>query len=722
MTDLRSLTDEQLEALLAAPDDEVYSEFESMGLGAAQGATFATSDELEGLVRSGAQYLENSPFLIPKGFAAPYDEGVEIARQRYKTAQAQNPISYLAGETLGTLVPSLAGAGVLAKGAPSVARSAQSYAGANPLRTAAGVGGVQGGVYGFGSGEGGYQERAEKGLYSGMAGSAGGVVGGKLFSLASEGMGQAFSPIAQLPIVKKAASIFQRKKAIRASKEFQPQPQPQPEGYLPSKAMGNVARLPKGARDLDIEQMRVEEAARQGMLNSIDPSAQNKMKAIDDIFHQDVEKVARGLANNSEDRSDDVFAGIANRVRNRYSAAKKLNTRLMEERNLLIGKAGIYKDYTKDTLGKNINELVSSPELKASISMLPTDNPIKKSVEYLNKLTGYGAKETGKFNKPIDFAMLAGWRKSLNSLSPSSAEYQIGKKFAAEYDEWLDGITKNAFINADDDMVSKIFAANKSYSAFKNKYGTDKFRGQSRAIQDIVEKTELTPMQLSNLVMGKTLNGRNDSTQTVKRMLEIVPEGAKSGMKDDIRRGLVLRALENSRNRINPEGNLSVKVLKADLLKLINSEPYRLYLKDEAFDKTVNGLIDDIGKFINAQSRKEVYSPSGPMIARFADRILAGLGIISIPAGGKLVTDTLRAGIKKGADQAAIRPAANALQKTLNEFAEQSIKESATNARIYGAAASAPSSAAFVGAVAPDIQEEDLSGYSTEELEKMLEE
>lgn len=89
---------------------------------------------------------------------------------------------------------------------------------------------------------------------------------------------------------------------------------------------------------------------------------------------------------------------------------------------------------------------------------------------------------------------------------------------------------------------------------------------------------------------------------------------------------------------------------------------------------------------------------------------------------GKLVTDALRAGIKKGADQAAIRPAANALQKTLNEFAEQSIKESATNARIYGAAASAPSSAAFVGAVAPDIQEEDLSGYSTEELEKMLEE
>lgn len=79
------------------------------------------------------------------------------------------------------MVPSLAGAGVLAKGAPSVARSAQSYAGANPLRTAAGVGGVQGGVYGFGSGEGGYQERAEKGLYSGMAGSAGGVVGGKLF-------------------------------------------------------------------------------------------------------------------------------------------------------------------------------------------------------------------------------------------------------------------------------------------------------------------------------------------------------------------------------------------------------------------------------------------------------------------------------------------------------------------------------------------------------------
>lgn len=227
--------------------------------------------------------------------------------------------------------------------------------------------------------------------------------------------------------------------------------------------------------------------------------------------------------------------------------------------------------------------------------------------------------------------------KILELAFPSSAEYQIGKKFAAEYDEWLDGITKNAFINADDDMVSKIFAANKSYSAFKNKYGTDKFRGQSRAIQDIVEKTELTPMQLSNLVMGKTLNGRNDSTQTVKRMLEIVPEGAKSGMKDDIRRGLVLRALENSRNRINPEGNLSVKVLKADLLKLINSEPYRLYLKDEAFDKTVNGLIDDIGKFINAQSRKEVYSPSGPMIARFADRILAGLGIISIPAGGSLL-------------------------------------------------------------------------------------
>lgn len=107
------------------------------------------------------------------GPGASYDAALKRERAGLKAAQDAHPIATGAGTLAGGV---MAGGGLANAGLSAGARAAQ--AGASLPRVAAGSaidGGVLGAVTGFGSGEGGFGERAADAVGGGFIGAAGGA-------------------------------------------------------------------------------------------------------------------------------------------------------------------------------------------------------------------------------------------------------------------------------------------------------------------------------------------------------------------------------------------------------------------------------------------------------------------------------------------------------------------------------------------------------------------
>ncbi len=144
-----------------------FSDAESFGRGALQGATFGFSDEIAGVATGAYDALTGGDF------TESYNETVEGIRKANKQAREANPYSYLGGEVGSAFfVPGgLARVGI--KGATAAANAglkARSLA-------AAKEGAAYGAAFGAGHAEGGLQERAAG---AGMGALTGAAVGGVL--------------------------------------------------------------------------------------------------------------------------------------------------------------------------------------------------------------------------------------------------------------------------------------------------------------------------------------------------------------------------------------------------------------------------------------------------------------------------------------------------------------------------------------------------------------
>lgn len=163
-------------------------DFSPMGagvVGAAQGLSFGTADELAGLVGGGVSALRG------QRFGEGYRNVMEQQQAALKAAREQQGGAMLGGEIAGALGTGIAGGA--------------RYVGARGLKAiaqAAGIGGLSGGAYGLGTGYGGAEER----LKSGAIGAAMGTVGGAL-SPAVVPAARALGRISKTPfsLAKKAA-------------------------------------------------------------------------------------------------------------------------------------------------------------------------------------------------------------------------------------------------------------------------------------------------------------------------------------------------------------------------------------------------------------------------------------------------------------------------------------------------------------------------------------
>ena len=102
-----------------------------------------------------------------------YEDALAQAISRQKSFEEAAPGAYLSGQVGGALLPALGTTGLAGRFATNAMRTA-------PLKTAAGLGALEGGLYGLGSGEGGAAERAKSAAEMGMYGAVGGVAGASL--------------------------------------------------------------------------------------------------------------------------------------------------------------------------------------------------------------------------------------------------------------------------------------------------------------------------------------------------------------------------------------------------------------------------------------------------------------------------------------------------------------------------------------------------------------
>lgn len=614
--------------------------------GAGQGATMGTSDELAALAQGG-------------------DYEANLAQNQAKLAQAQenHGVAYPVGEAAGAIVGALTGVGALSKLAPTAVKTVGKAFGKNTAtRTlgAADAGALSGAAYGYGTGVGENEERLENAqtgaVVGGIAGPAGAAVARPLESLAA-----------------RAARIFQKKpveQAIQGPVGLSGRPNSQIPALQDFAQMDSVARLPQGAATGNVDMMRAEEMARQGLLGS---EHQQLINQVDKQVTGDILDATQAMTKGRAD-SKEAFGGVLERMKQNYGRQKAVASSLMEKRNRAIASSKLYKDYTQGTLGNAVEELSNSPDFKVGLSY--TENqPVRERLDAFKKMvSGDGA---------LDFAEMNAWRQSLNGMKPGTQAGVLAGQMSGLYDDWLENITKDAFKQGDEDLVNKIFTANKNYRQFKEKFGTNAYKGQDSAIERILKQDELTPGQAVNLLFGKDVRGRQGTAQSVGRILSgFTNDQSRQAVKQDIRSGLILRAFENS---LKGE-EVSLPIFRNNLMNLKNSETYKLHLSDPEYDKVIDGIVKDIGKFTKANSRKDVYSPSGGAIIRGTQTVLDGLGKLTGPAG-RMVTENLRNLTSEGAKAKDRR----LVEKSVAEFAKQLDQELNKTPRLYGAVGGAVS-------------------------------
>jgi len=370
---------------------------------------------------------------------------------------------------------------------------------------------------------------------------------------------------------------------------------------------GSAASLLPGAKTQDFDLMREEALARSGVLGG---DIEKQVRQADKQFEQSVKNTVQALAGTSTGpTAQDTLSNAMKIVKRRRDTEQKVQNRLMEQRNNALAKAKLYSDYTNETLGATVRELKETPDFVVNLP--------KKGVEGIKDDLAIFDKLTSVKNGEIKAAELAAWRTGLNNYKPGDPNYSLAKPLKGVYDDWVDNQLQFALKEGDEDLAHKILNANKRYSEFKTKYGTDTRKGQARAVENLLTQEEMTPRKMVNSVFGASLKGNDNTEQFVKRLIQGSKEGAeRQKVAESFRAGLYQRAFESAFDETNEF--IKIGKLINNLIEMQKSDSYRKYLSTPEHDKVTKSLIEDLGKYQFATTNKDIVNLSGtaPMMTR----------------------------------------------------------------------------------------------------------
>jgi len=302
----------------------------------AQGLTLGTADEIEARARS-----------VTTG--RPYAEVLAEIRGQIKSYQEAYPKSSMGYEIGGAAIPTVAamvaapftGGGSTAAVAPSLARMA-------------GMGALEGGIYAFGTGEGGFAERAER-VPGGVAGGAIGAAVGGVATRAIGGGIKALSDSARRLVGRRGSSIVENE-IQRLAKQTGKTVDEIADDIINGRILAENATIRQAVRSLktsggdptrilteglEARPTKTRTAAMDDLRTYLsDAGAPSSLQA--QRRSEDVARVAEGLAYKPFDgvpAPDDVVNALKDTLRRVPSASKEVETILRAQ----TGQAPFYK-------------------------------------------------------------------------------------------------------------------------------------------------------------------------------------------------------------------------------------------------------------------------------------------------------------------------------------------------------------------------------------------
>lgn len=612
---------------------------------ALQGALFGGGDEAQALL---AAVVHSQ--ITGEPFEASYEKALEVARAKLQQESEKHPVASLAGNVVGAVGTGALGTKALSSMMPATTSKVAGYAATNPYKTASIAGGISGGAYGYGTGEGSAGERLGSAIKSGAAGAA--------ISPAVTYAGRSIEPSLKKYIPKLKEYFSAMKTPIDKIDDSADEVAESMAPITPVKQLAQkerLLRMPEGAKTKNIDLMRKEEMARQGLLGPGD-DLQKQMNVADKAIQDDARNVVRSLIGNNKDDlvSDEMLESAVRDFMEKAAKDKTKVGKLMQERNLLIDAAKLDPELTKKSLGAKMKLEISKPDFSLVYKQKTAGAPLRERMKSLADVLNNPSK--GKIN----FNSLQAWRADIGAFARNAKGSQEGVmagRLASAYDDWLDKRLTNALTTGQDDLAEKIFKANAKYVDFKKRYGTNRYTGQSPILEKILKEEELTPRQLVNTIFGKNISSKDQTGQVINRMMSSLPKNKKIEFQSKVRSGMLLRAFEDSLT--NDGERLILQKLGTQLRRLSKNDAFKSVSAPE-YNKTIESLIKDINDYVSATTRRDVVNVSGT--APFAIRFIQKTGSLT---GMNFITEPLSGAVKSGMQA----PSRRQVEKSLKDFA-----------------------------------------------------
>ena len=647
-----------LESIFAAPQAQPESQISTAVRQAAQGATFGLADEAASGLQAGYDTITKG---VPFGQA--YEANL-IANRAQDAAEVQaNPLTAVGSNVVGA-VPTLLVGGAAT---PKLVQSLTNFASRglfNAITTSAGTGAVSGALYGFGSGEGGLQNRIDSAIQAGKLGSLAGafgaaaarpvasllaraqrLVGRKVAQTAPSAAQTAPQAAAQAPV---AAGTISRAPTIKA------QTAPAPEIV-----QGNIVPLTVGQRTQDPVKQSLENMARGGAMGD---EAQRLM-AQADYTQQDAIRGAVGklVGDPNEDALIEAggllrkgFKDIKGQVSQAYDNAAVI-------RNVFVDKKPIAEAFMP-----RINDIMKKQGFDAT-------NITGESKKLFDELqTIKDPKITALNLEKMEF-----WRRKASNRAEQlrgDPEGVMMKRVVSAYDDFMGKLPTEALKGGDETALKAINEAR----SLRRQQGV--LFERNKVVERIVKNEELTNEQLANLVLTGNQGSQNLNAgvgSAVRAMKFAAGDNAEQLM-DGLRKGAMARVLQRSQTTMlkgnSEQQMLSPAKLAKELDGLLSNRSFMNQVFDESSRNTLFALRNDVRKVASEQVGARNYSNTAYTVLRALKGLPLGLSSV-----GGIAEIGLKPIAEKSARDALNRSLAPVLQEVQNELMG--------SARIYGAAA-----------------------------------
>lgn len=558
------------------------------------------------------------------------DLGREELRQEHSIAQQDNPVAYGAGQ----LTAGVGGAYAPARALSSVDKVAK-YARANPLKTAAATSGIQGSIYGFGSGEGSAGERAQNAFAVGLPSAA----LGPAFARVGQGVGSLLDRAARLTAPKLPVQTATREIAESSNGEILPM------------TGGQLSQDPtKQALEVGARKGAYGQRAQQTIMNA-DNTQQNAIRGVmDDLGGEGGDLLDAGRM------TQQAYKSQKNRVSQAYDKADIIN-------DVYVNKAPI-----QETFVPQVKNRLNQYNLDTS-DLSEQGRKLVKDLDFLK-----GEKVTA-----VNLAKLEKWRGKAsniiannNQLKGSATEGAAFKQIVDDYDRFMAKLPEDALKSGDEDALQAILKARGE----RRKQGI--LFERDKTIKKIVQSQDLTDEELANMVLSGSARSEKinaGSGRLVKNLKKAVGDKAPE-LQAGLKRGTLARMLQRSTS--TTEGENALRTIDPAKLRkeFDNLTSNRTFLKEVFEDseiETIDAIHRDLVKIASEQPGTNNYSNTAYALMRFA-------GIV--PFGRAAVGDALQ-GL---GDRAATKDIRKGLSPVLQDMIDQLTAER----RFYGAAA-APS-------------------------------